>query len=161
MPVQPPLMAMVPGAENLTPAQITGVEILLLAGVTPQNVQITLDTLSAWLVASGIGGNPKLEIAGAAVNGKIGALPANASILYALFRNTAGSTVNVSIGRTLGASDVMSAAPVVAGGQLNATTLSFDGADWFSATLSQDLYLTLSAQSVASINAWIVYQVGP
>jgi hypothetical protein len=56
-----------------------------------------------------------LTASGVTANGQLGSVsrPANAYLLYALFRETAGENVSVAIGTTLGASDVMAAVEVL------------------------------------------------
>lgn len=106
------------------------------------------------------GSSPQLSAASVAANASLGSLPANAFILYALFRETAGHAVNVAIGSTSGASDVMSAVDVPASGTISATTQAFSIV-WFSATLPQTLFLSSASWGGASINCALVYQIGP
>lgn len=115
-------------------------------------------TLAAAL--AGTGGNPKLAVVAATANETLGTLPAGAYLMFALFRETTGNEVSVSIGTTTGGSDVMEAVAVPGNGTLSATTNAFSKV-WFSAVATQTLYLASASWGGASINCWLVYQLGP
>lgn len=111
-----------------------------------------------------IGGDvpSSLSTTGVTANGQLsgGVLPPSGYILYALFRETAGVGVNIAIGTTLGASDVLAPQGVPGNGTLSVAITGFS-LGWFSATVGQALYLTSASWGGASINATLVYQVGP
>jgi len=92
--------------------------------------------------------------------GALGTLPANAFPLYALLRETAGHGVTLGIGTSSGASDVATGLVVPASGTLTVPITSFILA-WFSATATQALFLSSASWGGASINATLVYQIGP
>ena len=122
---------------------------------------------SAILVIAAAGGVmsdifAQITAAGIASNGQLdtNSLPANAVILMALFRETAGHAVSVSLGSSLGASDVTTAQPVPASGTLMIQPGAFLK-DWFSASSTQAIYVTSASWGSASINASLVYMVGP
>ena len=87
-------------------------------------------------------------------------LPANAVILYALFRETAGHNVSVGLGTTSGGTDVLGAQAVTASKSLNVPAATFSK-DWFSAGSAQAIYVTSASWGSASINVFLVYQIGP
>lgn len=99
---------------------------------------------------------------GIAANAQIGStpMPANAFITGVTLRETAGKAVTVSLGSTLGASDIMPAVAVPAS-QGVAVPLSALSAAWFSASLGQNVYATSGNWNGASINVAVSYQVGP
>lgn len=103
-------------------------------------------------------------LSGAAItsnaSGALGQLPANAFLLFALIRETAGHAVSVAIGTTSGGSDVMSAVAVPSSGTTTATTAAFTKV-WFSSGAPQNLFLSSASWGGASINITLVYQIGP
>lgn len=101
-----------------------------------------------------------ISASGVAANAGLGALPANAFLLYALIRETAGNPVNVEIGTSSGASDVMGAVAVPANGTVQATAQAFSKI-WFSASATQNLFLNSASWGGANINITLVYQIGP
>jgi hypothetical protein len=89
------------------------------------------------------------------------ALPPNAIVDYAVIRNLLDDNVSVSLGTTLGASDVFTAQPVppatASTGTITITTEAFLK-NWFSATLPQLLYAT-SSNWTSTVNIEIVYHI--
>lgn len=112
--------------------------------------------------ASAVGTNLALSAIGVTSNGQLSSesLPANGVILSAVIRETAGYNVNISLGSTLGASDVLSALIVTASEALAIPLSSFSKA-WFSASVPQAIYVTSASWGSASINISLAYQVGP
>lgn len=87
-------------------------------------------------------------------------LPANGSLLRLLLRETAGHAVSVSLGTTIGGSDILSAGFVPASGTLTVDITAFS-AGWFSSTLAQQIFITSASWGSASVNAQLDYEVGP
>lgn len=104
-------------------------------------------------------GNPKIT-ATATANASVGTLPINATILYAVARETAGHNVTVSFGTTAGASDVATPLTLTAstGSLIPATSFA---KNWFSASASQAIFVDSGAWSSASVSVSIYYVVGP
>jgi len=102
-----------------------------------------------------------LRLQGSAIgaNAKLGTLPANGTILDAIIRETAGHSVNVSFGTTSGGTDITSAAIAVpASGATMVSILSF-GAVWFSASATQDVFVSSTSWGLASVNVILEYRV--
>jgi hypothetical protein len=105
------------------------------------------------------GGGATLTATGVTANASFGTLPANGFLLFALFRETAGHTISVGIGTTSGATDVLAAQTVPASGTLTVPITVFS-LGWFSASLTQTLFLSSASWGGATINVSFVYQVG-
>ena len=95
-------------------------------------------------------------------NNQIGSspLPANAVILYAVFRETAGHSIDVSLGSTNGGSDVMSALAIPPNGTLTVGVSGLTN-NWFSLTEAQDVYIASASWTGASVNVLLIYIAGP
>lgn len=122
-----------------------------------------------WRLVSSSGGEGSASLSASAVvsnaTGALGSLPPGAYILRLLMRETAGHSVNVTVGTTSGASDV---APTIAAGTLtvpaNGTLLVDVGSflkSWFSSTATQAIWLASASWGSASVNAQLDYEVGP
>jgi hypothetical protein len=129
-----------------------------------QNVPIgTLNPTTHTFVPVAGAAPPQLTATGVTGNAQLGSvnLPANAFILYALVRETAGHAVNLSVGSTNGGTDVTgSPATVPASGAVEITSAGFSKV-WFSSSAAQTLYLSSASWNSASINIYLVYQIGP
>ena len=112
---------------------------------------------------TGGGGSTLLTGTGIVANAQIGAtpLPANGVLLNAVVRETAGHAVTISLGTTLGGTDITTAAVDVPASGLVLISLLSLGKIWFSATATQAIYVTSAAWSSASVNVEIAYQAGP
>jgi len=117
-------------------------------------------TTSAIAALAGGSVNISLKQTGVTANATLGTLAANGFIQYVMFRETAGHGVNVAIGSTSGASDVMSAVAVPASGTMLviATGVTLD---WFSPVSTQTLYVSSTSWNSASVNVQLVYVIGP
>lgn len=111
-------------------------------------------------ITSGTLNFTKLSVSAVTANTTLGTLPANAFVLYALFRETAGTTVSVGIGSTSGATDVLGAVQLFASTTLNISAQAFP-TGWFSSSATQALFLSSSNWNGASVNVALVYIVGP
>lgn len=118
-------------------------------------------SVSGQAIVAAVMGTITLSISGVTANGQLGTLPANGFLgPMLLLRETAGHAVSVSIGTTLGGSDVLTAQPVPPSGTFTVAIGAFSKG-WFSATATQALYLTSASWGGASINATLYYAVGP
>lgn len=93
-------------------------------------------------------------------NGSVGTLPANGQVLFAVFRETAGHAVNVSLGTTSGGSDVMPAVSVPASGTVTAIVGTIIQ-NWFSASSTQAIFANSASWGSASVNVELLYATGP
>ena len=91
-------------------------------------------------------------------NAAVGSLPANAVIQFAVLRETAGFNVSVSLGSTLGGSDVLAPVAVPASTALMVPVTSFLEV-WFSASSTQIIYATSASWGSASVNVTLAYVV--
>ena len=136
---------------------ITNSGTLQVAVIDPNNLGVNSRTT---LPAA----TPSLTATGITSNAQLGAtpLPANGVILYAVFRETVGHSVNIALGSTSGASDIMPVQTVPGGGTL---TVAVSGggfnANWFSAASTQNIYVTSASWGSASINVRLGYVGGP
>jgi hypothetical protein len=94
----------------------------------------------------------------ATANGVLGTLPANAFILFAMIRETAGKAVSIGIGTRSGWSDVFSFQAVAANSGLMVPIGTFS-AGWFGP--AQPLFISSPGWGGASVNVSLVYLVGP
>lgn len=117
---------------------------------------------SGWVYVSGGGGTgtTNLSTLAATSNSQIsaGTLPANSFLLRLLLHETAGHAVNISLGTTSGASDVLAAQSLSANGTLIIDIAGFD-IRWFSG--SQAIFITSASWGSASVNAQLDYEVAP
>lgn len=114
------------------------------------------------LTANPSGGIVTLQLAASAIgaNGLVGTLPANAYILYATFRETSGHAVNVGLGTSAGAFDVL--APLAISASATRTAATDDlAANWFSSSATQAIFANSASWGSAVVNVSIAYQVGP
>lgn len=98
---------------------------------------------------------PVLKLSGVfTANGTLGIIPADAMILAAMFRETAGHTVSVSLGSTVGGAEVLAATSVTANGikPINGSVFSLQS--W---TADQDIFVASAAWNGASITASVWY----
>lgn len=117
----------------------------------PSGTQLTAvavnTALNAALASCSGGGLASLTGTGITANAQLGtaALPANGSLGPMLvIDELGGHTATISIGTTLGASDVLSTTPTIpANGSLTVDITNFSKG-WFSATVPQLLYVTTS-----------------
>lgn len=103
---------------------------------------------------------PAIVVPAVTANAALGTLPANAIIQWVIFRETAGQSVNVGIGTSSGGTQVLTAQSVPANGTLTVATTGLTE-NWFSATLTQLLFLTSASWGGASINCSVAYVIGP
>lgn len=108
------------------------------------------------------GGLTQIIGVGATANVQVGStpLPANGVIVTVSLRETAGHNVAISLGTTLGASDIMAPQLLSASSLLTITT-SFLAKAWFSAGSTQAIFITSASWGGASVNTAILYQPGP
>lgn len=104
-------------------------------------------------------GNPKISST-ATANATVGTLPINATILFAIARETAGHNVTISFGTTSGASDVATPLTLTASTSSLIPATSF-AKNWFSASATQAIFVDSGAWSSASVTFAIYYIVGP
>jgi hypothetical protein len=110
--------------------------------------------------SGGSGGFPSLFAPAVVANAELGVVPPNAFLgPMLLLEETAGEPATISVGTTLGASDVVSVQPPVAANGTLIVPIGSFSKGWFSASLSQPLYLTTSAGG-SSIKATLFYVVG-
>lgn len=113
------------------------------------------------LASCSAGGFTALTATGITANAQLGSvsLPANGSLgPILIIDETAGASATVSIGTTLGASDVLPTQPSVPGhGSLTVDITSFSKG-WFSATSPQPLYVTTSGGG-SSLKVTLYYVV--
>ena len=111
--------------------------------------------------ATGSGGFSQITATGLTSNAQLGAtpLPANAFVQGGFLRETAGHNVTISLGSTLGASDVLANVTVTASLGLAIPSASF-AATWFSVASTQAIYVTSASWGSASINASLQYEAG-
>lgn len=131
----------------------------------PSGTQLTAvavnTALNAALASCSGGGLASLTGTGITANAQLGAaaLPANGSLGPMLvIDELGGAPATVSIGSTLGASDVLPAQPPVpANGELTVDITAFSKG-WFSATVPQLLYVTTSGGG-SSLKVTLYYAV--
>lgn len=115
---------------------------------------------SKQIASSGCSPNPLITSTAVTANATVGTLPANATILYAIARETAGHNVTVSLGTTSGATDVATPLTLTANTSSYLPATSIDK-NWFSAGSTQAIFIDSPAWSSASVNISIYYVVGP
>lgn len=93
-------------------------------------------------------------------NATVGTLPANATILYAIARETAGHGVTISLGATSGATDVVNSVALTASTSTIIPITSFSNA-WFSSGATQSIFIDSASWNSASVNITVYYIVGP
>lgn len=103
---------------------------------------------------------PTITSTGVTANATIGTLPANATILYAIARETAGHNVTISLGTTSGATDVATPLTLTASISSIIPVTSF-AKNWFSSGSTQAIFIDSGTWSSASVNISIYYVVGP
>ena len=137
---------------------VTNPSTIIVAGGTISGA----DGKTVTVTPTGGGGSTALSGTAITANGQVGsiALPANGMITLALFRETAGHAVNVSLGTTLGGSDILAAQAVPADGTLTVDVTAF-AKNWFSASATQAIYITSASWGSASVNVSLPYVGGP
>lgn len=85
-------------------------------------------------------------------------LPANAFILFAMIRETAGKAVSIGLGTSSGATDVLGLQTVAAGSGLMVPIGAFT-TSWFGP--AQPLFISSPGWGGASVNLTLVYMAGP
>jgi hypothetical protein len=148
-------------ANGLKTATTTVAVNVATAPTNGQVLTASNTTTAAWVTPSG-GSITQLNASAIVANGQLGstALPANNVLLYAILRETAGHAVNIALGTTSGATDVMPTVTVPASGVIEVSTLGFAKV-WFSAGSTQSIYVTSASWGSASLNIDLVYQAGP
>jgi hypothetical protein len=106
---------------------------------------------------------PSMIAIGVTANALFGPFPARSYIDRLLLRNNGTQSVNVGIGTTLGATDVLNPAvpnTVNAGGTLTVDLAAFSEGS-FPAIATQLLYLTFVGTAGYSIDATLIWHKGP
>jgi hypothetical protein len=142
----------VPGAINVP--TLVGNEIIAIATGGPTSAQTTASAIAALS-----GTAQSIKLSGITANTQLGSLPASAGILSLFLRETAGVTVSISLGTTLGASDILPPQVVIANSALVINTSDILLKAWFSAGAAQAIYVTSASWGGASINAVLNYGV--
>lgn len=102
--------------------------------------------------------SPQLSLSAAVANASLGTLPANAFVLFAMIRETAGKAVSVGIGTSAGASDVLSLQTVAPNSGLMVPIGTF-ATGWLGP--AQPLFVSSPGWGGASINLTLIYMAGP
>lgn len=141
---------------------LTGKERVLVTGVSPTGGPASsAESVTTQDIANlgGSGGLSSLIGAAIGANALLGILPANGFLgPLLLLHETAGHAATVAIGTALGQSDVLAPQNVAASGTLTVNLTGFS-LGWFSSTLTQTLFLTITGAG-AVINAQLFYVVG-
>jgi hypothetical protein len=96
---------------------------------------------------------------GITANASLGTVPAASYLLRLLLSETAGHATNVSLGTSLGASDILTPTPLPASDRITVDVLTTFLLGSFAA--SQAIFVTLSTIGTASVDAQLDYEVGP
>lgn len=105
-------------------------------------------------------GNSLITSSAIATDATVGSVPINATIIYAIARETAGHNVTISLGSTSGASDVLTSVALTANTSTMIPITSFTKS-WFSSGSTQSLFIDSASWGSASVNISIYYVVGP